>query len=101
MAPLSLNKILGQADLHAPMDQVNHDLSRETKEINSLRPKSDQSQFSLNIINRQSRDNIVRINEMTTWWGKVLISKQILSANSLRKCMEISLQNLYLDIGAY
>ena len=33
--------------------------------------------------------------------GKVLISKQILSANSLRKCMEITLQNLYLDIGAY
>lgn len=25
MAPLSLNKILGQADLRAPMDQVNHD----------------------------------------------------------------------------
>ena len=70
MAPLSLNKILGQADLRAPMDQVNHDLSRETKEINSLRPKSDQSQFSLNIINRQSRDNIVRINEMITWWEK-------------------------------
>ena len=25
-----------------------------------------------------------------------LISKQILSTNSLRKCMEISLENLYL-----
>ena len=32
--------------------------------------------------------------------GKALISKQILQTNSLRKCMEISLENLYLDIGA-
>ena len=28
-----------------------------------------------------------------------LILKQILSTNSLRKCMEISLENLYVDIG--
>ena len=33
--------------------------------------------------------------------GKALISKQILSTNSLRKCIEISLENLYLDIGVY
>ena len=32
--------------------------------------------------------------------GKALISKQILSTNSLRKCMEISQENLYLNIGA-
>ena len=32
--------------------------------------------------------------------GKALIYKQILSTYSLRKCMEISLENLYLDIGA-
>ena len=30
--------------------------------------------------------------------GKALISKQILVTNSLRKCMEISLENLDLDI---
>ena len=29
-----------------------------------------------------------------------LIFYQILSINSLRKCMEISLENLYVDIGA-
>ena len=29
-----------------------------------------------------------------------LISEQFLSSNSLRKCMEISLENLYVDIGA-
>ena len=32
--------------------------------------------------------------------GNALIYKQILSTYSLRKCMEISLKNLYLDIGA-
>ena len=32
--------------------------------------------------------------------GNVLIFKQILPTNSVRKCMEISLENLYLDIGA-
>ena len=26
---------------------------------------------------------------------------QILSTHSLRKCIEISLENLYVDIGAY
>ena len=29
-----------------------------------------------------------------------LIFKQILSTNSFKKCMEISLENLYLDVGA-
>ena len=32
--------------------------------------------------------------------GKALISKRILSTNSLRKCMKISLENLYVDIVA-
>ena len=32
--------------------------------------------------------------------GKALIYKQILSTNSLRKYMEISLKNLFVDIGA-
>ena len=31
---------------------------------------------------------------------KSLIFYQILSTNSLRKCIEISLENLYVDIGA-
>ena len=29
-----------------------------------------------------------------------LIDHQILSTNSLRRCMEISLENLYVDTGA-
>ena len=32
--------------------------------------------------------------------GKALIGKQILSTNYLSKCMEISLENLYVGIGA-
>ena len=32
--------------------------------------------------------------------ANALISKQIFSTISLRKCMEISLENLYLDIRA-
>ena len=31
--------------------------------------------------------------------GKALICKQVLLTNSSRKCMEISLESLYLDIG--
>ena len=72
-----------------------------------LSAKSDQSQFSHNNINTLSTENVVRINEMITWWenlwsAEILStnSEQILSTNSLRKYMEISLENLYLDIGA-
>ena len=32
--------------------------------------------------------------------GKALIYKQILLTNSCKKCMEISLESLYLDTGA-
>ena len=32
--------------------------------------------------------------------GKALIYKQIILTNSLGKCMEISLENLFVDIGA-
>ena len=32
--------------------------------------------------------------------GKALICYQILLTNSRRKCMEISLESLYLDTGA-
>ena len=40
----------------------------------------------------------MRINKMITK-RKILIFYQILSTNSSRKCMEISLENLYVDIG--
>ena len=37
---------------------------------------------------------------ITSVMGNALISKQILSTNSLRKFMEISPENLYFDIVA-
>ena len=41
----------------------------------------------------------MRIGKMITK-GKIVIFYQILSTNPVRKCMEISLENLYVDIGA-
>ena len=41
----------------------------------------------------------MRIKKTKNESGNVLIFYQILSTYSLRKCMEISLENLYVDIG--
>ena len=40
----------------------------------------------------------MRINKKIS---KEKCSQQILSANSLRECIEINLENVYLDIGTY
>ena len=57
--------------------------------------KSDQHQFSPNsIIKRKVYENEWSLRE------NALIFEQILSTNSVRKCMEISLENLYVDSGA-
>ena len=42
----------------------------------------------------------MRINKVITQEKNALIFYQILSTHSLRKCMEISLENLYVDTGA-
>ena len=42
----------------------------------------------------------MRVHRIIDQGKKSLIFYQILSTNSLRKCMEISLENLYVDIGA-
>ena len=55
--------------------------------IKPLSPKSDQHQFSPKDIHTLAREN-------------TLTFYQILSTHSLRKCIEISLENLYVDIGA-
>ena len=47
----------------------------------------------------QSKEKAMRIDKMFTE-GNALIVFQILSTNSVRKCFEISLENLYADIGA-
>ena len=73
---------------------------RFVKDINPLSPKSDKRRFSLNNINTQSRNKVVRINEKNHKRENALIFYQILSTNSLRKCIETSLENFYVNIGA-
>ena len=68
--------------------------------IKPLSLTSDQHQFSPNNINRQSRGRVMRINKIITEEKKALIFYQILSTHFLRKYIEISLENLYVDIGA-
>ena len=41
----------------------------------------------------------MRIEKIVIYEENALIFYQILSTNSWRKCMEISQENLYLDIG--
>ena len=56
--------------------------------------------LSNNIISdTYSRENIMRMNKTKHERRNVLIFYQILLTYSLRKCMEISLENLYVDIG--
>ena len=59
--------------------------------INPLSPDSDQDQFSPKNIDTLSRDKLWELIK------NALIYYQILSTNSLRKCIEISLENLYED----
>ena len=66
--------------------------------FNPSSPNSDQDQFSLNNIQTLSRDLVMRIYEMNTYCF-ALIFYQILSTHSLRKYIEISLENLYVDMG--
>ena len=68
--------------------------------INPLSPNSDQRQFSpINNIHRLSRDSVMRNKMITLIRENVLIFYQILSTHSLQKYIEISLENLYVDIG--
>ena len=60
--------------------------------FNPLSPNSDQHQFSPNNIHRLSSATSMRINQM--------ITKRKIPTNSVRKCIEISSENLFVDIGA-
>ena len=44
------------------------------------------------------QEKVMRISKMITLKRNALIIYQILSTNALTKCMEISLENLYLKI---
>ena len=67
--------------------------------INPLSPNSDQQQFSPNDIHTLSRDIVTRINKMMTKekmpWYFIKFPQLI-----LKKGMEISLENLNVDIRA-
>ena len=70
----------------------------EIRDFKPLNPNSNQDQFSPDNIHTLSRD--------TLWENashpreNALIYYKILSTNSLRKFMEISLENMYVDTGA-
>ena len=67
--------------------------------INPLSPNSDQHQFSPNNIHRLSREMVMRIYQMIT--KEKMHDLLLNSLNlSLRKRMNVSLKNLYVDIGA-
>ena len=59
--------------------------------ISPLSPNGDQHQLSPNDIHTLSRDTVMRIDEMITKVKKCI---------ALTKCMEVSLENLYVYIGA-
>ena len=67
--------------------------------FNPISAKSDKHQFSPNITNMQSIEKITRIDITHHQKGNALVF-QILSSNSVRKCIEISWENLYVDTGA-
>ena len=67
--------------------------------MNPLSPNSDQHQFSPNNIHMLSREMVMRINQMITKEKMHDLLLNFLNL-SLRKRMNISLENLYVDIGA-
>ena len=58
--------------------------------FNPLSSKSDQHEISPHNIDTSSREKVIRINGMNT-------RRKL---HTIRKCMEISEENLYVDIGA-
>ena len=77
-----------------------HASSGRLPEVNLASPDSYQHQFSPNNIHMLSREMIMRVNKMITKEKNALICYLTLSTTFLRKCMKISMENLYVDIGA-
>ena len=73
---------------------------KKAMHLSPLHSKSDQHQFSPNNISSSSRVKVMRISKMFTKGKNALIFYQILSTNSLSKCMKISFENLSVDIGS-
>ena len=76
-------------------------LAVEVSALNPLSPNSGQHQFSPNHIHTLSRDKVTRIEKMITKMkNKMHWSFIKFSTHSVKKCMEVSLENLYVYIGA-
>ena len=57
--------------------------------------------FLLTLSIQMSRDKVMRIDKNNDHQSEIgLIFYKILSTHSLKRCMEVSLENLYVDIGA-
>ena len=69
--------------------------------FNPLGPKSDQHQFSPNNIHTLAREKVMRITKLIPKLkGKCFDLKPNSLNYSWKKCMEVSLENLYVDRGA-
>lgn len=62
--------------------------------------KTDQHKFSPYNIHTTPREKVMRVDIKDHKWENASIIYQILSADFTRKCMEIDVENLYVDIGA-
>ena len=66
--------------------------------LNPLSPNSDHRQFSPNNIHMLPREMVMRVNKMISkdkiLWSVIKLSQLI------KKCMKISMESLYVDIGA-
>ena len=89
----SLSSILSSEQ--APLTSIPRAIASVLVLVYPLSLNSDQHQFSPNNINTSLTEKIMKINKMITE-GNLC---QILSTNSLRKCMQISQENLCMDIG--
>ena len=92
---------LGAIGSNATFCEFSYEIDQIRSICSGAEDNSDQHQFSPNKIHTLSRDKVMRINKMITQLARESSSYyQILPTNSLRKCMEISLENLYVDTGA-
>lgn len=86
-------------NMHSGYVSLNCQLSSCPNHCN-LSPSSDQHQFSPNKTNTVSTEKVMsKIKKVITKREYTLIANQILMTNSVGKYMEISVENLCVDIG--
>ena len=76
-------------------------LAVEVSALTPLSPNSGQHQFSPNDIHTLLRDKVTRIEKVITKMKNKMHCTFIkFSTHSVKNCMEVSLENLYVYIGA-